>query len=118
MILKLIAAIQTIFAFSIVFLSSKAFGATAGTPLPAGNPLCKYIQNFVTELVNPIFGVIVAIMLIYAGILYITSSGGEEQIKTAKSVLATSIGGAILILLLNLVFSELIGINPCGTPIK
>lgn len=44
-------------------------------------------------------GLIAVIMIIYAGILYVTAAGKEDQVGTAKKVILYSIVGIVLIAL-------------------
>jgi len=53
------------------------------------------IVNYVVGLV----GIILLVMLIYGGVMYMTSAGSEEQAKKAKSVLTYAIIGIVIIAL-------------------
>lgn len=51
---------------------------------------------------NWFFGFLAAItlvLIIYAGILYLTAGGNEEQTKTAKTILVNAVAGLIVILI-------------------
>ena len=50
------------------------------------------------------------LMIIYAGILYITSSGEQEKISTAKDIVVTTIIGLALLLLIKFIAGNIIGI--------
>ena len=67
----------------------------SGTPIAKGT-----IPQFVGTILKYIFGilgVILVALIIYGGVLYMTSAGSEEQTKTAKSVLTYAIVGVLII---------------------
>ncbi|MBU1178111.1 hypothetical protein KJ903_02735 [Patescibacteria group bacterium] len=53
----------------------------------------------IIQAVLGLVGVLLLVMMIYGGILYMTSAGSEERIGSAKKVLSYSIFGAIIIAL-------------------
>ncbi len=57
--------------------------------------LAKNIINFLIKLAIPIS----AILIVYAGFLYITSAGNEEKIKTAQKALIWALVGFVIILI-------------------
>ncbi len=60
----------------------------------------KSLQETAGGLINAslaILGTIIVGMLVYAGFLYVTAAGKEEQIGTAKKIIVACIIGVILI---------------------
>jgi len=58
-----------------------------------------HLIDNIFEWVLSIAGTIALFMLIYAGIMYITSTGNEEKAKKAKKTFYWTIGGLMLLLL-------------------
>ncbi|HZJ42038.1 MAG TPA: pilin [Patescibacteria group bacterium] len=58
------------------------------------NALVKNIINFLIILAIPI----TAILIVYAGFLYITSAGNDEKVKTAQKALIWAIIGFAIVL--------------------
>ena len=85
--------------FSDLILASSVFAQGVGIP----NPLCSgggvCIQDFRTLLlriawyVGWLIGALSTIMIIWAGILYLTSAGSQERLSKAKSALTWAIVG-------------------------
>ncbi len=80
-------------------------GGTLGN-CPGGSKLCNPIAaQSITQLINSILRVLIqiglpvaAVFIIYAGFLYVTARGNEEQIKKAhKAFLWAAVGAAILV---------------------
>ncbi len=82
-------------------------------PLGEGNDNLITLLNKIIETLLLIAGPIAVIMIIWAGFLYTTSGGKEDQVKKAhKTVLYTVIGLIVLILsagIMNLVESIVVG---------
>ncbi len=79
-------------------ITAKYAFAAAAIPNPLGT-----ITNF-GELINKIASIVLAIgipvaavFIIYAGFLFVTARGSEEQIKTAKTTLYWAIIGTALV---------------------
>lgn len=68
-----------------------AYGAEVPTPLP------ELIGNII-KIGLSIMGVVAAILIIYAGYLWMTGRGKEERITKAKETLEAAIIGLIIIL--------------------
>jgi hypothetical protein len=75
------------------------YGITIDNPLKEGtNSLYDFISLVVNNVILPIGGVIAVIYIIYAGFLFVTASGNEAKLKTAKTAfLYAVIGTAILL---------------------
>lgn len=54
------------------------------------------VANIIQVLLG-VVGIIFLIVIIYAGILYLTSNGAEDKVKTAKKMMVQAIIGLILI---------------------
>jgi len=65
------------------------FGGTYQSP--------QIIAALIIKSLLGLLGIIAVIMILYAGYLYLTSTGKEEQIKKAKSILVTFVIGLIII---------------------
>jgi hypothetical protein len=78
--------------------STPSSGTTTASPLTnplkvsSAGDLLKNIINFVLGFV----GVIAAAMIIYGGIIYMTSAGNDQRIGQAKSILTYGIVGLII----------------------
>ncbi len=99
------------FVVSISFLFTLSASGTFGSdPPPGGNPpgatthAVKFenplkfdtVEDILTSLLNSLRGVIVVISLVFiviGAILYITSAGSEERIKSAKKAITASMIG-------------------------
>lgn len=74
-----------------------------GLPAPApgtGGTYRSYLLNLVggyVGLVLSFVGVIFFLLVVYAGILWMTAAGDPKKVDTAKSILSTAIIGLILI---------------------
>lgn len=51
------------------------------------------------------------LMLIYAGILYMTSQGNQDSIKTAKDIIISTLVGFALIILSGIILQNVVGVN-------
>ncbi|MDD3498341.1 MAG: pilin [Candidatus Moranbacteria bacterium] len=70
-----------------------------GLPSPEGDdPLAIVIINFMMWLLG-ILGFIAIIGFVIAGIMYMTSAGDDDRIKTAKNAMKWSIVGVIVALM-------------------
>ena len=69
--------------------TSVGLDATA-TDLP------KLIGNVIAVLLS-VLGIIFVVLVVYAGFLYLTSSGEDEKVKKAKKLLTQSVIGLVII---------------------
>lgn len=65
-----------------------------GANIVGKNSLATKIVNLVTDVV----GVIVILIIIYAGFKYITSGGDANKIKSAKDTLTNAIIGLVIVI--------------------
>lgn len=63
---------------------------------PGGPTLPVIIGNVIGALLS-LVGVILLVLLIYAGFLYMTAGGNTEQVKKAQQMIRNSIVGIIII---------------------
>ncbi len=87
-------------------------GTIPGRPNPEsitiGNPfkctpgtdciLSGLISAIINKILLPIGGLVAAVMIIYAGFLYVTAGGNETQIKKAHDALLYAVIGAAILL--------------------
>ena len=83
--------------FTVAQTASAAWGmeSLGGLGLPTGTPAA-----FISKLINYLLGfigILLMAMLIYGGLLYLTSRGNEKQTETAKNVLTYAIIGIVII---------------------
>jgi len=73
----------------------KLTATLAGLPTEELNPgaTAAYIINLALSLV----GIIAVIIVIYAGFLWLTSSGSEEKVTKAKTILSSALIGLLII---------------------
>jgi len=70
---------------------------TICSPYPQGFTIVSFLNFILEKIVLPIGGVIAVLFLVYAGFLFVTARGSEEQLEHAKETLKwTIIGIAIL----------------------
>lgn len=62
------------------------------------NSIEGLLKAIVNELLIPIGSVVAAIMVIYAGFLFVTARGNPAQIETAKKALLYAVIGAAILL--------------------
>ena len=74
------------------------YGLTEAQKIPgiAKGTIPQYVGGIINAVVG-ILGVILVALIIYGGVLYMTSAGSEEQTKTAKNVLTYAIIGIVII---------------------
>ena len=106
--------------FSLIILFNFSLVLAADSPVPIGNRISGELANagktagytentqpaksFVATLVGiinvllTIVGVVFLLLIIYAGYLWMTAQGNEEQIKKAKKILTGALIGIIIIL--------------------
>lgn len=77
-------------------------GQTTG-PITITNPFKQntirgLIETIVNEILLPVGSVVAAVMIIYAGFLYVTAAGDPGQIKKAHDALLWAVIGAAILL--------------------
>lgn len=65
------------------------------------------ITKITTDIVNPIATALIALMVIYAGILFVTSAGDPGKVSTAKACLLWAVIGGILIVVANVIVNTI-----------
>ena len=70
------------------------FKCTPGTDCT----LSGLISAIINKILLPIGGLVAAVMIIYAGFLYVTAGGNETQIKKAHDALLYAVIGAAILL--------------------
>jgi len=77
------------------------------TGVASGN-LLDYIENIVNWGLGFV-GIIVFLLIVYAGFLYLTASGNQDQTKKAIAVLQNTVIGAIMILFAFVLTNAIVG---------
>lgn len=76
--------------------SLTAIGTAAGQNTGAGSDLPKLIGSIISVLLG-VLGIIFVILIIYAGINYMTASGDADKVKKSKTMLIQAVIGIIII---------------------
>lgn len=94
--------------FCIFFVGSHTFAQTSAN-LSEGLPevgrqtgLSSDLGQIITRIVNVVFGILgilIFLLFFYAGFLWMTARGNEEQVDTAKRIIKNAIIGAVVVLL-------------------
>jgi uncharacterized membrane protein YwzB len=58
--------------------------------------LPKLVGNLINVLLS-VLGIVFVVLVVYAGFLYMTASGEEDNVKKAKKLLAQSVIGLVII---------------------
>lgn len=77
--------------------SNAAYGPITNITLGASTPLQVII--YLTNIALTLLGLFFLILIIYAGVLWMTASGNEQKIDKAKDILKRSIIGLAIILM-------------------
>jgi hypothetical protein len=75
--------------------------------LGPGNPLTQYIGQIITAALV-LVGILAVVMIIYGGILYITSQGDTQKAERGKNVVVFAVIGLIVVGLAGAVVSFVI----------
>ena len=73
-------------------------GIGTGNAADAGNALPAVIGRIIRVFMG-VLGIIMVLLIIYAGFLWMTAGGNEENVEKAQALIKNSIIGLILILL-------------------
>lgn len=76
-----------------------AVGDKDGGPYKTGVTDPALIIGKIIKIVVGLIGVILLVLIVYAGYLWMTAGGNEEQLKQAKGILVNSIIGVIIVLM-------------------
>lgn len=71
--------------------------ASYDTTDAVGGNISVFIGRFIITPILGIVGVIFLVLTLYAGLLWMTAAGGTESIKKAKSILANSVIGLVIV---------------------
>ncbi len=63
---------------------------------PGGN-IATFIGTYIIQPVLGIVGLIFLVLTLYAGVLWMTSSGNADQVKKAKEILVNSVIGLVIV---------------------
>lgn len=77
--------------------SNPTFNIQIPNPFAADN-IYELIEKIVNDILMPVGGVIAALMVMYAGFLFVTARGNEAQITKAKQALLWAVIGAAILL--------------------
>lgn len=102
-LLKIIA-ILTVFSPNIALAQT----APVQTDIGSANNIGEYVSLFLTWS-YPVIGSLAVLMFIWAGYLYMTSQGNQENISTAKEIITATILGLLLLFTARLLLSDIIG---------
>jgi hypothetical protein len=90
-----------VFAYGVVFASEASAAASAGwgqnNTAPTGVP--TELESTIMNIINYILGfitLIATLIIIYGGVLYLTSAGNEDQIGNAKKTIVYGVVGIIV----------------------
>ncbi len=74
-----------------------ATSSSAGVTTTAGEgALPKLVGGFIKQAIG-LLGIILVVLIIYAGFLWMTAAGNDEKVKKAKGILANAVIGMVLI---------------------
>jgi hypothetical protein len=102
--MKLFTKIVPVLSFLVLFVPLIIQAASGGYGLdqvPSELPrddIAVIIVRVISYITGAV-GIILLVMLIYGGVLYMTSAGSEDQAKKAKSVLTYAIIGIVIVAL-------------------
>lgn len=63
----------------------------------SGGNIAVFIGSYIIQPVLGVVGLIFLVLTIYAGVLWMTSSGNADMVKKAKEILTNSIIGLVII---------------------
>ena len=89
--------------------------AAAGVDTAKGEgALPKLIGGFIKQAIG-LLGIILVVLIIYAGFLWMTAAGNEDKVKKAKAILTNAVVGMVLIFAAYAVTDFVIGALIKGT---
>ena len=109
--IKAFRKISLTFAASLILLlPNLAFAQqiVAQTDLGSFRSIGEFLTGFFTWAI-PITGALALIMFIYAGYLYMTSQGNQENITNAKDIIIGVIAGLLLLFTARILLENVIG---------
>ncbi len=93
---------------SFLFEVYRALGDTGNAPA-GGKPLSEIIVSII-KTVSGFVGGIAVLMLVFGGIMYITSAGDSSKADTAKNIIQYAIIGLIVALMSLIIVTQVIGV--------
>lgn len=85
--------------------------ASVTTDLGSVNNIGDYINALLNNFVLKILAGLAALMLIYAGYIYLTSQGNPEALTRAKDIIIGVVTGIVLLFIIKLILVNTIGIT-------
>ena len=85
--------------------------AAVTTDLGSVNNIGDYINDLLNNFVLKILAGLAALMLIYAGYIYLTSQGNPEALTRAKDIIIGVVTGIVLLFIIKLILVNTIGIT-------
>src|SRR5688572_5421507 len=73
-----------------------SLNSTAGSAGLTSKPLPQLVGSFIAAALG-LLGVILVVLVIYAGFIWMTAQGNDEKIKKAKGMITSAIIGMIII---------------------
>ncbi len=100
MLLRTIAAL-TLFSLPLVASAQdspldRARGVAGAGGISTGTSLPVLVGNIISAALG-LLGVVMVVLIIYAGFLYLTAAGDDKKVDTAKAIIKNAIIGAVLI---------------------
>ncbi len=74
----------------------KEAGEAAGFKTTSDNYLPNIIGGFIQQAIG-LLGIILVVLIIYAGFLWMTAQGNEDKVKKAKAIISNAVVGMILV---------------------
>ncbi len=88
--------------------------ATGDTVIKGSGDASTDVPQLVGKIINVglgLIGIVFFLLVFYAGVLWMTASGGKEQIEKAKSIMIAAVVGLIIVMaayaITNFVFTSL-----------
>lgn len=78
-------------------LKTTADQANFDTTDAVGGNISVFIGKFIITPILGIVGVVFLVLMLYAGLLWMTAAGGSEAIKKAKGILVNSVIGLVIV---------------------
>lgn len=75
-----------------------------------------FVGKYIIQPVIGLTGLMFLILTVYAGVMWMTSSGDSKRVDKAKSILAASVTGAVIIASAYVIVNTVIGALTASTP--
>ncbi|HTM68498.1 MAG TPA: hypothetical protein VL426_04305 [Candidatus Binatia bacterium] len=73
-----------------------SLNSTAGSAGLTSKPLPQLVGSFIAAALG-LLGVVLVVLVVYAGFIWMTAQGNEEKIKKAKGMITSAVVGMIII---------------------